>query len=283
MHSPSDRFARRAPAYPPVAAQPGAGRMTDAQQTRDLVRRFYATYHSADRDAIEKLLSHDFRFTSPYDDAIDRATYFERCWSHAGTFAYLDVKELLIEGDTCFVLYEGAAANGSRFHNTERLQLENGRIRSVEVFFGRPQGETSDAGSDIRALVERQAQAIRDKDADGVMIHNAPDMLSFDIVAPLRQRGAEVVRERLQHWFDAFDGAIGCEVRELEVATSSDTAFAHFLQRFSGTNTSGMAIDMWVRVTMGLRRIDGRWLIAHEHMSDPFDPGSGMALTQLAP
>jgi len=87
--------------------------MTDTQQTRDLVRRFYATYHSADRDAIEKLLSHDFRFTSPYDDAIDRATYFERCWSHAGTFAYLDVKELLIEGDTCFVLYEGAAANGS--------------------------------------------------------------------------------------------------------------------------------------------------------------------------
>jgi ketosteroid isomerase-like protein len=36
-------------------------------------------------------------------------------------------------------------------------------------------------------------------------------------------------------------------------------------------------------VTMGLRRVDGRWLIAHEHMSDPFDPDSGMALTHLTP
>jgi ketosteroid isomerase-like protein len=108
-------------------------------------------------------------------------------------------------------------------------------------------------------------------------------LLSFDVVAPLRQRGAEVVRERLRHWFEAFEGAIGCEVRELEVATSNDTAFAHFLQRFSGTNISGIEIDMWVRVTMGLRRVDGRWLIAHEHMSDPFDPDSGMALTHLTP
>lgn len=257
--------------------------MTDTQQAGDLVLRFYATYHSADRDAIETLLSPDFSFTSPHDDAIDRATYFERCWPHAGTFAYLDVKELLIEDDTCFVLYEGAAANGSAFRNIERLQLESGRVRSVEVFFGRPRGEAADAASGIRALVESQAQAIRDKDADGVMIHNAPDMLSFDIVAPLRQRSAEVVRERLRHWFDAFDGGIGCEVRELEVATSGDTAFAHFLQRFSGTNISGMAIDMWVRVTMGLRRIGGRWLIVHEHVSDPFDHDSGMGLTRLAP
>ncbi len=40
---------------------------------------------------------------------------------------------------------------------------------------------------------------------------------------------------------------------------------------------------MWVRATLGCRRIDGRWLITHDHESVPFDPASGQALTDLAP
>jgi ketosteroid isomerase-like protein len=37
------------------------------------------------------------------------------------------------------------------------------------------------------------------------------------------------------------------------------------------TRTTGKKADYWVRVTSGLRKIDGRWVITHEHISMPID------------
>jgi len=34
---------------------------------------------------------------------------------------------------------------------------------------------------------------------------------------------------------------------------------------------------------VGYRKIDGTWLVAHEHSSVPFDPESGMAALDLEP
>src|SRR5580700_6762725 len=52
-----------------------------------LIRRYYQAYEDDDRVAIEQLLHPGFTFTSPSpdDDRIDRATYFERCWTSAPT------------------------------------------------------------------------------------------------------------------------------------------------------------------------------------------------------
>ena len=46
----------------------------------DIVRALFAAYLSGDRKAVEDRLTEQFRFTSPYDDAIDKAEYFARCW-----------------------------------------------------------------------------------------------------------------------------------------------------------------------------------------------------------
>ena len=46
----------------------------------DIVRALFAAYRSSDRKAGEDSLTEDFRFISPYDDAIDKAEYFARCW-----------------------------------------------------------------------------------------------------------------------------------------------------------------------------------------------------------
>lgn len=128
-----------------------------------------------------------------------------------------------------------------------------------------------DAAAEIRAVVESRAQAIRAKNADGVMAHNAPDISCFDLVAPLHRRGSDAARRQLEHWFAAYQGAIGCEIAEFDASVADDTAFCRFLQRFTGTNTSGMPVDLRVRVTMGLRQRGGRWLIVHERMSEPLD------------
>ena len=44
------------------------------------IRDLFAAYMANDRKAVENAFTEDFRFTSPYDDEIDKATYFERCW-----------------------------------------------------------------------------------------------------------------------------------------------------------------------------------------------------------
>jgi ketosteroid isomerase-like protein len=110
----------------------------NSDQMTDLVRSYFKYYMTVDRSAMEAQLADDFTFTSPYDDHIDRAAYFERCWPNAGTFEYHDIKTIVVDGEQCFVVYEGKAKSGNAFRNTELMRIVDGRLRSVEVFFGRP-------------------------------------------------------------------------------------------------------------------------------------------------
>jgi ketosteroid isomerase-like protein len=109
--------------------------MTDAE-TVTLVRASYDAYVAKDRDAIEALIADDFRFTSPLDNRIDRATYFARCWPNSETLANFDFIHFVPDGDRVFVTYEGHWLNGRRFRNTEIVTVRDGRIVEAEVYFG---------------------------------------------------------------------------------------------------------------------------------------------------
>jgi len=43
-----------------------------------LIRNLFAAYLGNDRQRVADALADDFRFTSPFDDDIDKAAYFER-------------------------------------------------------------------------------------------------------------------------------------------------------------------------------------------------------------
>ena len=74
-------------------------------------------------------------FTSPLDNRIDRATYFERCWPNSARTEGYDFVRCVPDGDRVVVTYE-ARMGGSRFRNTEILAVRNGQIIDVEVYFG---------------------------------------------------------------------------------------------------------------------------------------------------
>ena len=57
----------------------------------------------------------------------------------------------------------------------------------------------------------------------------------------------------------------------------------HGLSRVTGMLKSGQDVDMWFRMTLGFRRIVGRWLVVHDYGSDPFDPENGKASLGLKP
>jgi ketosteroid isomerase-like protein len=99
----------------------------------------------------------------------------------------------------------------------------------------------------IRALIDDQAKAIRDRDVDGSVANYAPDVLLFDVVNPLQRMGSEAARKRLAEWFSSFRDPIGYELRDLCIITGDDVAFAQSLKRVSATTTSGRKLDMWWR------------------------------------
>ena len=72
-------------------------------------------------------------------------------------------------------------------------------------------------------------------------------------------------------------------MRDLSFATGDGVAFSHSLNRVSATRTHGKKLDMWWRSTVCYRKIDGRWLVTHEHNSVPFDVESGKASLDLKP
>ena len=136
----------------------------------------------------------------------------------------------------------------------------------------------------IRRFIDTWAEAIRAKDVDAVMSHFAADIVTFDLAPPLQSTGADALRQSLEAWFPTFRGPVGYEVHDLSITTGDDVAFCRSLNRISGTRTDGEETDVWVRATVGLRRIDGRWQVTHEHSSVPFYmDGSYRAAVDLEP
>ncbi len=139
------------------------------------------------------------------------------------------------------------------------------------------------AEGQIRALIDERVKAVRAKNVDEALAGIAPDVLLFDVVNPLQAHGLEWSRQRTEAWFSSFQGPIGYEIRDLSITTGGDVAFSHSLNRYSGTQTEGVQIDMWVRATTCYRKVDGAWMITHEHQSVPFDGESGQASLDLTP
>ena len=147
--------------------------------------------------------------------------------------------------------------------------------------------KTVEAANDeakIRAAIENCADAVRAKDVDQYVSHYAEDILLFDLAPPLQYAGLDALRKGIEEWFPTFEGAIGLEVRDLQISIGNDTAFSHSLNHITGKRTTGEHTDVWVRSTIGFRKIEGKWLIIHEHVSVPlYMDGSNKAAVDLKP
>ena len=106
---------------------------TDRAET---IRALFAAYIANDRKAVEDRLADNFRFTSPYDDAIDKATYFERCWSNSDWIERHQLEKIFVEGDEAFVTYQCVAKGGKSFRNTEFFAFAGDKVNRIDVYFG---------------------------------------------------------------------------------------------------------------------------------------------------
>lgn len=117
----------------------------------------------------------------------------------------------------------------------------------------------------IRATLEAWAQAVRNRDMAGILANHSEDIVMFDVPVPLQSRGMTEYRKTWELFFQyGSGGPDSFNIVELDVAAGATVAFAHGILGIGESR---------LRLTVGLRKADGRWQIAHEHHSYPVDIG----------
>jgi uncharacterized protein (TIGR02246 family) len=120
----------------------------------------------------------------------------------------------------------------------------------------------------IRDLIERWAAAVHAGDLAAVLDAHADDIVMFDVPPPHHGvRGLAAYRETWPPFFTWQAQGARFEITSLEVTAGADVAFAYALLRCGTDDDLDGNPEARLRLTLGLRRQDGRWVVAHEHHS----------------
>ena len=104
----------------------------------ELVRKWYAAWKNKDLDTFTALLAEDFTFSSAAgDDHISKSTFKTQCWdTQINYIKDFDLERIATGSDDAFVKYLCYTTNGKSFRNVEYLRIKNGKLQSIECYFG---------------------------------------------------------------------------------------------------------------------------------------------------
>lgn len=126
----------------------------------------------------------------------------------------------------------------------------------------------TDDEKQVRELIEGWARAVHAGDLDTVLADHAPDLVMFDVPPPYEGvRGIDAYRDTWPPFFRWQRSGAVFEIVELDVTAGTDVAFARALLRCGTAEEFEKNPDQRLRLTVGLRRDDGRWVVTHEHHS----------------
>jgi ketosteroid isomerase-like protein len=123
----------------------------------------------------------------------------------------------------------------------------------------------------IKSLLESWADAVRRHDVPAILAHHAPDIVMFDLPPPLQCKGIAAYEQTWELMFRYHKLGAAFDIEELSVTAGRDVAFAVAIMRCGPDSSSNPADKdgFLFRLTVGLRKVDGDWRIAHEHHSVP--------------
>jgi uncharacterized protein (TIGR02246 family) len=121
----------------------------------------------------------------------------------------------------------------------------------------------------IRGLLENWAKAVRDKDYSGILARHSADILMFDVPPPMESKGIEAYRKTWDLFFSLQPDPIDFDVQHMDVIAGEDVAFVAALMRCTERGTNGQRTALEFRLTVGLRKVSGEWVVVHEHHSVP--------------
>ena len=126
---------------------------------------------------------------------------------------------------------------------------------------------------DIKALEGRFEAAFQAKDVNAIIANYVADdsLIVFDAIPPLQYTGAAAYRKDWVDTFAAYPGPVEFGIANLDITVGGDVAYSRSIQHGTFTDKDGKKTELTIRVTDGYKKVDGKWLIAQEHVSVPVD------------
>ncbi len=131
----------------------------------------------------------------------------------------------------------------------------------------------------IGALNQRFAAAVKARDINAIMSVYIPSesLFVFDAIPPRQYVGAKAYRKDFEEFLGLFPGPVQIEITSLSVTAAGTLGFSHRIDSWGLTDKNGKQVKLVFRTTDVYRKINGKWLIIHEHVSWPVDPETGKA------
>jgi uncharacterized protein (TIGR02246 family) len=123
--------------------------------------------------------------------------------------------------------------------------------------------------TDIRALIERWAKAVREENRAGIRADHDSEMLMFDVPPPFLSQGLDAYMKTWEMFFSCAEKPVAFDFHDVKITAGKDVAFATATGQCMDIDPKGKREELKFRLTMGLRKIDGRWRVMHEHHSLP--------------
>jgi uncharacterized protein (TIGR02246 family) len=123
--------------------------------------------------------------------------------------------------------------------------------------------------NDIRALIARWSNAVRHVNMTDIAADHDPDILMFDVPPPFLSRGLDAYMATWTTFFACAERPVVFDFRDVEITAGADVAFATAIGSCVSIDSNGNREPLEFRLTIGLRKIAGRWRVMHEHHSLP--------------
>ena len=104
----------------------------------EIIRKWYAAWEKKDLDTFNMLLADNFTFTSAAgDEHISKSAFKTQCWDTQVNFIdRFDLERVFGSGNEAFVKYLCHTKSGKSFRNVEYFRLSDGKVETIECYFG---------------------------------------------------------------------------------------------------------------------------------------------------
>ena len=110
----------------------------DDLTNEEIIRKWYAAREEKDLVTFNRLLADNFTFTSAAgDDHISKSAFKAQCWDTQVNFiGHFDLERITTGAEDAFVKYLCHTKDGKSFRNVEYLRIKDGKLQSIECYFG---------------------------------------------------------------------------------------------------------------------------------------------------
>jgi len=123
--------------------------------------------------------------------------------------------------------------------------------------------------SAVRDLLEQWAAAVRAKKMSEVLANHSLDFRMFDVPSPFESRGLTAYEDTWKLFYSSQPEPVAFDIKWMQVVAGDDVAFAFAHMQCVEPTEKEKRTPLDFRLTVGLRKIEGRWTIVHEHHSVP--------------